>query len=50
MADINGKGILYEEDDAPIQLVEEDAAHTILEFHMSLIGKILNPKSKMLRS
>lgn len=46
MRDIKGKGILYEEDDGPIQLVEEDDAHTIREFRMSLIGKVLNPKKQ----
>ena len=46
MRDIKGKGILYEDDDGPIQLVEEDDAHTIREFRMSLIGKVLNPKKQ----
>ena len=46
MGDIEGKGILYEDDDAPIQLVEEDDAHTIRELRMSLIGKVLNPKKQ----
>ncbi|KAF3506194.1 hypothetical protein F2Q69_00009363, partial [Brassica cretica] len=46
MADTKGKGILYEEEDEPIQLVEDDDPHTIREFSMSLIGKILNPKKQ----
>ncbi|KAL0786478.1 hypothetical protein Bca101_002724 [Brassica carinata] len=46
MADTKGKGILYEEEDEPIQLVEDDDPHTIREFNMSLIGKILNPKKQ----
>lgn len=45
-ADTKGKGILYEEDDDPIQLIEDDDAHTIREYHMSLNGKILNPKKQ----
>lgn len=46
MADIKGKGILYEDDDAPIQLVESEDSHVITEFRLSLIGKILNPKKQ----
>lgn len=48
MADVKGKGILYEDDDddEPIQLEEEDDSHTIREFCMSLIGKILNLKKQ----
>lgn len=46
MADIKGKRILYEDEDAPIQLVDEDDVRTIPEFRMSLIGKILNPEKQ----
>ncbi|WZZ16170.1 hypothetical protein YC2023_109259 [Brassica napus] len=45
MADVKGKGILYEDDDAPIQLVESEKSH-VAEFRLSLIGKILNPKKQ----
>ncbi|KAH0893227.1 hypothetical protein HID58_055656 [Brassica napus] len=41
-----GKGILYEEDDEPILLFDDDDAHTIREYRMSLIGKVLNPKKQ----
>lgn len=44
MADIKGKEILYEDDDDPIQLVDQDDSHTIREYHMSLIGNVLNLK------
>ncbi|KAF2591041.1 hypothetical protein F2Q70_00039262 [Brassica cretica] len=46
MVDLKGKGILYEEDDEPIQLFDEDDAHTIREYRMSLIGKVLNLKKQ----
>ncbi|KAG2255606.1 hypothetical protein Bca52824_074900 [Brassica carinata] len=46
MVDLRGKGILYEEDDEPIQLFDEDDAHTIREYRMSLIGKVLNLKKQ----
>ncbi|WZY99103.1 hypothetical protein YC2023_071432 [Brassica napus] len=46
MADVKGKGILYEDDDEPILLEEDDGSHTIREFRMSLIGKVLNPKKQ----
>ena len=45
MAYVKGKGILYEDDDAPIQLVESENSH-VAEFRLSLIGKILNPKKQ----
>ena len=46
LADIKGKGILYEDDDEPIKLTDQDNAQNIKEFWLSLIGKILNPKKK----
>lgn len=46
MADIKGKGILYEDDDEPIKLLDQDYSNVIKEYHMSLIGKILNPKKQ----
>ena len=46
MVDLKGKGIIYEEDDEPIQLFDEDDAHTIREYRMSLIGKVLNLKKQ----
>ncbi|KAG2251353.1 hypothetical protein Bca52824_081489 [Brassica carinata] len=45
MVDLKGKGIIYE-DDEPIQLFDEDDAHTMREYRMSLIGKVLNPKKQ----
>ena len=45
-ADIKGKGILYEDDDEPIKLVDRDDSFVIKEFGLSLIGKILNPKKQ----
>ncbi|KAH0891777.1 hypothetical protein HID58_054206, partial [Brassica napus] len=48
--DIKGKGFLYEDDDEPIKLTDQDTSQNITEFQLSLIGKILNPKKKMLRS
>ncbi|WZZ14688.1 hypothetical protein YC2023_107777 [Brassica napus] len=44
--DVKGKGILSEDDDEPILLEEDDGSHTIREFRMSLIGKVLNPKKQ----
>ncbi|KAJ4906576.1 Uncharacterized protein Rs2_10234 [Raphanus sativus] len=46
MVDIKGKGILYEDNDEPIQLIDQDEKQAIKEFKMSLIGKILNPKKQ----
>ncbi|KAG2282473.1 hypothetical protein Bca52824_053693 [Brassica carinata] len=46
MADIKGKGILYEDDDAPIILMDQDDTLIANEFSLSLIGKILNPKKQ----
>lgn len=48
LKDIKGKGILYEDDDAPIKLTDQDDTHIINEFNLSLIGKILNPKKQKL--
>ncbi|KAG2271103.1 hypothetical protein Bca52824_065658 [Brassica carinata] len=45
-ADIKGKGILYEDDDEPIKLVDRDDSFVIKEFGFSLIGKVLNPKKQ----
>ncbi|KAG2266428.1 hypothetical protein Bca52824_073507 [Brassica carinata] len=46
MADIKDKGILYEDDDAPIILMDQDDTLIVNEFSLSLIGKILNPKKQ----
>ncbi|KAG5415186.1 hypothetical protein IGI04_002753 [Brassica rapa subsp. trilocularis] len=46
MADIKGKGILYEDDDEPIKLTDHDVSQNINEFKLSLIGKILKPKKQ----
>ena len=46
MADIKGKGILYEDDDEPIKLTSQDDPTILDEFSLSLIGKILNPKKQ----
>ncbi|KAF2607556.1 hypothetical protein F2Q68_00043191 [Brassica cretica] len=46
MADIKEKGILHEDDDAPIKLTDQDDFHVIKEYRMFLIGKILNPKKQ----
>ncbi|WZZ02341.1 hypothetical protein YC2023_074669 [Brassica napus] len=43
---MKGKGILYEDDDAPIKLVDSETSFVIKEFNMTLIGKILNPKKQ----
>ena len=45
-ADIKGKGILYEDDDAPIKLVDRDDSFAIKELGLTLIGKVLNPKKQ----
>ncbi|CAN7030020.1 unnamed protein product, partial [Brassica oleracea var. botrytis] len=45
-AHMKGKGILYEDDDEPIKLVDRESSFVIKEFHMTLIGKILNPKKQ----
>ncbi|XP_013626770.1 PREDICTED: uncharacterized protein LOC106332821 [Brassica oleracea var. oleracea] len=45
-ADIEGKGILYEDDDAPIKLVDRDDSFAIKELGLTLIGKVLNPKKQ----
>lgn len=44
MADRKGKGILYEDDDEPIDIPEQDTSHLIQEYGLSVIGKVLNPK------
>ena len=44
--DIKDKGILYEEDDEPIKLTDQDTTQNITKFLLSLIGKILNPKKQ----
>uniref|UniRef100_A0A0D3AMS7 DUF4283 domain-containing protein n=1 Tax=Brassica oleracea var. oleracea TaxID=109376 RepID=A0A0D3AMS7_BRAOL len=44
--DIKGKGIMYDEDDEPIKLTDQDTPQNITEFQLSLIGKILNPKKQ----
>ncbi|KAG5410866.1 hypothetical protein IGI04_007185 [Brassica rapa subsp. trilocularis] len=46
MADIKGKGILYEDDDVPIKLTDQDDSHVTKEYRLSLIGKVLNPKKQ----
>ena len=46
MADIKGKCILYEDKDEPIHLVDQNDSHTMREYRMSLIGKILNSKKQ----
>ena len=46
MADKKGKGVLLEDEDEPIQLVDDEDPHTIREYRMSLIGKVLNPKKQ----
>lgn len=46
MVDLKGKGILYEMEDEPLQLLEDDGSQAIKEFQLSLIGKILNPKKQ----
>ncbi|WZZ46193.1 LOW QUALITY PROTEIN: hypothetical protein YC2023_042452 [Brassica napus] len=45
MADIKGKRICYDHDDEPIHLTDENDSPTIKDYRMSLIGKILNPKT-----
>ncbi|KAF3559331.1 hypothetical protein F2Q69_00014327 [Brassica cretica] len=46
MADMNGKGICYDDDDSPIQVTDQDDSPTIHDYRLSLIGKILNPKKQ----
>ncbi|KAF8080166.1 hypothetical protein N665_0970s0002 [Sinapis alba] len=46
MIDIKGKGILYEDDNEPTKLTDQDDAHVIKEYCMSLIGKVLNLKKQ----
>ncbi|WZZ70815.1 hypothetical protein YC2023_082185 [Brassica napus] len=46
MAYIKGKGILYEDDDEPIKLTDQDDSHVIKEYHLSLIGKVSNLKKQ----
>ncbi|KAH0916264.1 hypothetical protein HID58_030710 [Brassica napus] len=46
MADMKGKGILYEDDDAPIILMDQDDSLVASEFSLSLIGKVLNLKKQ----
>ncbi|KAF3522866.1 hypothetical protein F2Q69_00047379 [Brassica cretica] len=46
MADIKGKGILYDDDDQLIKLTSQDDPTILDEFSLSLIGKILNPKKQ----
>ncbi|XP_048613314.1 uncharacterized protein LOC125587177 [Brassica napus] len=46
IADIKGKGILYEDDDEPIKLTSQNDPTILDEFSLSLIGKILNPKKQ----
>ncbi|KAF3597749.1 hypothetical protein DY000_02022879 [Brassica cretica] len=43
---LKGKGILYEDDDEPISLTDQDGSQVIKEFRMSLIGKVLNAKKQ----
>ncbi|RIA05809.1 hypothetical protein BRARA_K00011 [Brassica rapa] len=43
---MKGKGILYEDDDAPIKLMDQDDTLIASEFSLSLIGKVLNPKKQ----
>ncbi|KAF3513964.1 hypothetical protein F2Q69_00010079 [Brassica cretica] len=45
-AALKGKGILYEDDDEPVKLVDRDDSFIIKEFGLTLIGKILNPKKQ----
>ncbi|XP_056860149.1 uncharacterized protein LOC130508589 [Raphanus sativus] len=47
-ADIKGKGILYEDHDGPIQLDDQEDSHTIREYRMSLIGKVLSPSMSLI--
>lgn len=46
MVDVKGKGICYENDDEPIQLMDQNDSSIIRHYHLSLIGKILNPKKQ----
>ncbi|WZZ78233.1 hypothetical protein YC2023_098805 [Brassica napus] len=45
-ADLNGKGILYEDDDEPVKLIDRDDSFVIKEFGLTLIEKIINPKKQ----
>ncbi|WZZ26308.1 hypothetical protein YC2023_009709 [Brassica napus] len=46
-ADIKGMGILYEDDDAPIKLVDRDDSFAIKELGLTLIGKSSLMKREM---
>ena len=46
MVDLKGKGILYEDDDEPIKLSDQDDSEVINEYRMSLIRKVLNSKNQ----
>lgn len=46
MMDVKGKGILYDDDDAPIKLTDQDDSVLVNEFRLTLIGKILNQKKQ----
>ena len=46
VANLKGKGIIYEDDDEPIRLTDQDGSQVIKEFRMSLIGKVLNAKKQ----
>lgn len=46
MADRKGKGILYEDDDEPIDIPEQDTSHLIHEYGLSLSVKVLNRKKQ----
>lgn len=45
-ADIKEKWILYEDDDEPIKLTDQDDSQVIKDYHLSLIGKVLNPRKQ----
>ncbi|XP_013694487.1 uncharacterized protein LOC106398487 [Brassica napus] len=46
VANLKGKGIIYEDDDEPIRLTDQDGSQVIKEFWMSMIGKVLNAKKQ----
>lgn len=46
MAYSKGKGILIEDDEEPILLPDQADENLIREYSLSLIGKVLNPKTK----
>lgn len=46
MMDVKGKCILYDDDDAPIKLTDQDDSVLVNEFRLTLIGKILNQKKQ----